>query len=156
MPARFDEMIEVVRNAQGAHVVKAGGPLDQNVDKVVELCVWILQRDRTDRDDAVANAMSGEVDLAAAEAQAGSGMSMSAGVEVFGRGTPTAHWDLLLDDREGTQAVDFVEGSATAIAIGVFLTAQPESKRKAFIWSESVRLSVPADSTSSMGSTASS
>lgn len=138
----FDEGLEVLRNADGVHVVKAGGPLDAAVDRVVELCVWVFQRERVDQDDAVANAMSGEVDLAEAQSQTRNGMHMGAGVNVVGRGTSTAHWDLLLDDREDTQAVDFVEGSATAIAIGVFLTAQPNVKRKAFVWSESVRLSV--------------
>src|SRR6185436_17014660 len=103
MPGRFDEMLEVVRNADGVQVVKAGGPLVANVDRVVKLCVWVFQRERTDQDDAVANAMSGDVDLAEAQAQTRNGMQMGAGVNVVGRGTSTAHWDLLFDDREDTQ-----------------------------------------------------
>jgi hypothetical protein len=140
MPARFDEMLEVDL-VNGVQVIKAGGPIDANVAQVVELCVWVVQRNRLDQDDAVANAMRGEGEPAEVEAQS---MTMTAGVNVAGRGTSTAHWDLLLDDREGTQAVDFVEGPAVAYAIGVFLSEEPDVKRRAFVWSESVRLSVPA------------
>src|SRR5262252_4008255 len=139
----FDEMLEVILGADGMQVVKASGPLDAGVAEVVELCVWVVQRDQLNQDDAVANAMSGETNLAAAQSQTRNGMSMGAGVNVAGRGTATAHWDLLLDDREGTEAVKFVEGPAAAYAIGVFLSAEPEGKRRAFVWSESVRLSVP-------------
>ena len=152
----FDEMLEVILGADGMQVVKASGPLDAGVAEVVELCVWVVQRTQLNQDDAVANAMSGETNVAEAQSQTRNGMSMSAGVNVAGRGTSTAHWDLLLDDREGTQAVQFVEGPATAYAIGVFLSAEPEARRRAFVWSESVRLSVPAAAAGSMSSMASS
>jgi hypothetical protein len=157
MPARFDEMLEVDL-VNGVQVVRAGGPLDPNVAEVVELCVWVVQRDRLDQDDAVANAMRGEAEPAEVEAQSQTHqvMSMTAGVNVAGRGTSTAHWDLILDDREGTQAVDFVTGPATAFAIGVFLSEEPDVKRRAFMWSESVRLRVPAAAAGSMSSMASS
>src|SRR5215468_6528988 len=104
MPGRFDEMLDVVRNADGVQVVKAGGPLDANVDRVVELCVWVFQRSDVNTDDAIANAMSVEADPA--QAQTRGGMNMGAGVNVIGRGSSTAHWDLLLDDREETGGVD--------------------------------------------------
>ncbi|TIS56677.1 MAG: hypothetical protein E5W82_18525 [Mesorhizobium sp.] len=116
-----------------AHLVKAGGPLDPSVAQVIELCVWVFQRASTD--EAIAQGMG-------PEGQPMAGMAMT---HVTGKGTPAAHWDMELEDREGTTAVDFVNGSATAVAIGAFLINTPTGqKRRGFFWSEPVEIKLPS------------
>jgi hypothetical protein len=135
MPAgKFEEQLTMTDG-----VILAAGPLDKTVAHVIELCVWVSQRQEDPKkSDAVANAMSPERELA--ELKAG-GMSMSeAVVEVTKVGTDDARWTLLLRDQETD--TPFTEGSATAAAIAVFETAPPGSKRTAFVWSEPVWLKV--------------
>lgn len=42
-------------------VVKAGGPLDPSVLRVIDLCVWVIQRADATVDDAIAQGMGPEV-----------------------------------------------------------------------------------------------
>jgi hypothetical protein len=112
-------------------IVKAGGPLDPAVAEVVELCVWVFQRADVSKDDAIANAMGPE----------GTRMDGMDSVTVTGKGASGAHWKMSLEDREGTGEVDFVAGSATAIAIGAFLVNESGGqRRRAFVWSEPVTI----------------
>ena len=51
-----------------------------------------------------------------------------------------------LDDRDETEHRDFVNGSATAVAIGAFFdNSLGEPRRRAFVWSEPVTLRVKPD-----------
>jgi hypothetical protein len=54
-------------------------------------------------------------------------------------GTPAARWTFPLSDR--FKPVDFRAGSATAMAIGVFVDKQKH--QRGFFWSEPVRLTEP-------------
>jgi hypothetical protein len=127
----FDEQLNV--GADG--VVIAAGPLDESVAEVTEMCVWVLQRDGAE--DAIGNAMgppNGMPDMAHMPDMP----DMHGGLTVTGLGTPNARWTFPLADR--LKPVDFRAGSATALAIGVFLDEQ--RMQRAFFWSEPVRLSV--------------
>jgi hypothetical protein len=67
------------------------------------------------------------------------GMPMAHGmVTVKDKGTSKARWEMQLDHREGTEAVDFVNGAAMAAAIGAFLI--DGQQRRGFFWSEPVEL----------------
>jgi len=119
-------------NVTGAQVVTAGGPLDPSVTQVLSLCVWVLQRPSASTDDAIAQAMGPEHEHMP-------GMTMGHGaVTVTGKGTPEAHWEMQLGNREGTEAVNFVNGAAMAAAIGAFLINGQQ--RRGFFWSEPVEL----------------
>jgi hypothetical protein len=138
----FNEKLDVVRDTKtGFHVVKAGGPLDPSVVRVIELCVWVFQRADASQDDAIANAMG-----------PGTGTEMhekgcSDMADTLDLGTPKARWKMDLDDRDETGPIDYVNGSATAIAIGAFLANTPSEgqRRRAFVWSEPVELDVQPD-----------
>jgi hypothetical protein len=139
MPAgKFDEQLKV--NTDNS--VAAGGPLDKTVAKVIELCVWVTQRQEdTTTSDAVANAMAPDEAVAMEKAAKGEEMDMSGPlVKLLQPLTDAARWTLLLKDLE-TDTL-FRDGSATAIAIGVFEIAG--GKRTAFVWSEPVWLKVAA------------
>ncbi|MCV3210728.1 hypothetical protein OHD62_21545 [Mesorhizobium sp. YC-39] len=98
---------------------------------IISLCVWVLQRQDASTDDAIAQAMGPEHV---------SGMATGHGgmVTVTGKGTPAARWEMQLNNREGTEAVDFVNGAAMAAAIGAFLI--DGQQRRGFLWSEPVEL----------------
>jgi hypothetical protein len=122
MPAgNFDPELNVTADG----VVHAGGPFDSGVVEVTEMCVWVLQRDGAD--DAIANAM-GMPNMP--------NMPHPSGLEVSGLGTPQARWMFPLKHR--FKPVDFCEGSASAMATGVFVDDQ--GKQRGFFWSEPVRL----------------
>jgi hypothetical protein len=138
----FNDKLTVERSAStGLHVVKAAGPLDPSVARVIELCVWVFQRADASQDDAIANAMG-----------PGTGTAMHDGgsgdmANTHDLGTDDARWDMELKDRDETDPIDYVNGSATAIAIGAFLenTRSGGQKRRAFVWSEPVELDVQSD-----------
>ena len=115
-------------------------------DEVVEMCVWVYQRHGLN--DAIANKMLPGPEAAMREAGGGYGMGdMTGGTG----GTPKAvtivrdsdgnnrRWELLLDDRMSRNA-EFTDGSATALAIGVF--KDQNDHETAFFWSEAVHLKV--------------
>jgi hypothetical protein len=138
----FDEKLKVVRDPiTGLHVVKAGGPLNPFVDRVIELCVWVFQRADASHDDAIANAMGPGTGTEMHEKGSGD-MANTQNL-----GSADARWDMDLDDRDETGPIDYVNGSATAIAIGAFLdnTRSGGMKRRAFVWSEPVELEVQPD-----------
>jgi hypothetical protein len=135
----FNEELDVA--ADGA--VAAAGPLDTGVSAVTEMCVWVVQRE-DGAEDSIANAMgsphAGPHD-AADTADAGDmhdmhGGGMGGGLQVFDLGTLNARWTFPLPHR--FKLIDWVEGSATAMAVGVFV--DDEGKQKSFFWSEPVRL----------------
>jgi hypothetical protein len=133
----FNEELNIV-TVNGVHAIEAKGPLSKSVVEVTEMCVWVLQRQDAGLHDAIANAMGPETKLAKAPMP---GMPAEATVAFDKQGTDDANWTFLLTDRESTESVDFRAGSATAIAIGVFLTSQ--RTQRAFVWSEPVRLVLP-------------
>jgi hypothetical protein len=120
-------------------VVDAAGPLDASVAGVSEMCVWVLQREGAE--DAIANAMGSpqmpgmpqmDDDMPAQAGMPG----MHGGLRVFDLGTNHAHWTFPLMHR--FKPVDFRAGSATALAIGVFV--DDKGGQRSFFWSEPVRL----------------
>jgi hypothetical protein len=137
----FDESLSFAdgpdRKADGVtpvKVVKAGGPLDPSVLRVIDLCVWVIQRADAAVDDAIAQGMGPEPPL---------DMPDDDEVAVVDKGKATAHWAMELKDRQKTEEVDFVAGSATAVAIGAFLVNTPTGeKRRVLVWSEAVELEV--------------
>jgi hypothetical protein len=137
----FDETLDVERGAAGYHIVKAGGPLKQSVTRVIELCVWVFQRADAAEDDAIANAMGPGTGTVMQDDKGSADMA-----NTHKLGTANARWDMELDDRDETERRDFVDGSATAVAIGAFFddSLGPE-KRRAFVWSEPVTLRVKPD-----------
>ena len=71
MPAgKFDSELDV--DADGN--VKAGGPIDMPKDEVVEMCVWVYQRDG--QNDAIANMMLPGPEQAQLEAATRGGAAM--------------------------------------------------------------------------------
>src|SRR4051794_15228924 len=103
---KFDETLKVVTGAAKgkagpvqAHIVKARGPLDTGVARIVELCVWVLQRADLTKDDAAANAMGPE------------GARMP-GMDMVVVNPARTTWEMDLTDRDETEGVDFVAGSA--------------------------------------------
>jgi hypothetical protein len=122
-----------VRDATtGFHIVKAGGPLDPSMIEIIELCVWVFQRADASVDDAIAQGMGEE----------GTAPMPGMDMVIVDRSKTPLRWDMDLVDREGTGAVDYSAGSATAIAIGAFLVEPAPGKRRAFVWSEPVELNV--------------
>jgi hypothetical protein len=124
-------------------VVEAAGPLDESVAAVSEMCVWVLQREGAD--DAIANAMGApempgvphmDDDMPEGPAMA----DMHGGLKVFDLGTPDAHRIFPLTHR--FKRVGFRGGSATALAIGVFV--DDEGGQRSFFWSEPVSLKLHA------------
>ncbi len=121
MPAgNFDDELSVVNG-----IVQAAGPFDASVAEVTEMCVWVLQRDGAD--DAIGNNM-GMPDMP----------GMPSDLRVTGLGTPNARWMFPLEER--FKPVDFTAGSATAMAIGVFV--DKGGTQRAFAWSETVQLNL--------------
>jgi hypothetical protein len=152
----FEEALEVVRDAAGASIVVARGPLDPQVTKVAVMCVWVLQRSVENEDDAISNAMGPEMsDMSGMPGMPGMPSTQTGGIPdrpdlpmgllVENRGTPDASWTFLLTDRLGQAGgpipVDFRAGSATAMAIGVFVDER--GKQTGFFWAEPVRLFGP-------------
>jgi hypothetical protein len=148
MPAgKFDPELEV--DADGN--VKAGGPLDMPKDEVVEMCIWVYQRDG--HNDAIANQMLPGPEAATREAaEAGTreaggmgGMDAAGGLKsvkiVKDADGNNRRWELLLTDRMDKKA-EFKEGSATALAIGVF--KDQNDHETVFFWSEPVALKLTA------------
>jgi hypothetical protein len=141
MPAgQFFQNLTVNRSG----VVKAGGPLDHATDQVVEMCVWVYQRSASG-DDAIANAMDDGPGLKAKPMASGKMPATKArkagGLQIGKMATthqPT--WSLDLDDRMNKKG-KFTAGSATALAIGVFV--DDEGKERVFLWSEPVTLEGP-------------
>jgi hypothetical protein len=130
MPAgNFNEKLNVGRHG----IVEAAGPFDASVAAVTEMCVWVLQRER--EEDAIANNM-GMPDMP----------GMPSDLKVFDLGTPKARWTFPLK-RHQFKPVDFCDGSASAMATGVFIDKQ--GMQRAFFWSEPVRLEVPGTTQSS-------
>jgi hypothetical protein len=150
MPAgKFDPELEV--DAEGR--ILAGGPLDMPKDEVVEMCVWVYQRDG--HNDAIANQMRPGPEAALREASDGDSAGMG-DMGGMGRETGSApksvtivrdsdgnnrRWELLLDDLMGKKG-KFTDGSATALAIGVF--RDQNEHETVFVWSEAVQLKVAA------------
>jgi hypothetical protein len=140
----FDEKLSVAdgpdKKADGVtpvKVVMAGGPLDPSVLRVIDLCVWVIQRADATVDDAIAQGMGPEVPPPLEMPDCDDP------VTVVDKGKPVAHWKMDLKDRQETQEVDFVAGSATAVAIGAFLVNTPTGeKRRVLVWSEAVELDV--------------
>ena len=126
MPAgNFDEVLKV----DSSGIVLAAGPLDQSVAQVTEMCVWVLQLNGPE--DAIANAMG-------PPGSPMSGMPSMHMLTVTDLGTAKARWEFPLNDR--LKVVAFTPGSATAMAIGVFVDSK--RKQRAFFWSETVRLTL--------------
>jgi hypothetical protein len=117
----FNEELHVKPNG----TVDAAGPFDTSVAEVTEMCVWVLQREGTD--DAIANAM-GMPDMP----------GMPSDLKVFDLGKSTARWTFPLKER--FKVIDFHDGSATAMATGVF--RDKHGTQRGFFWSEPVRLVV--------------
>jgi len=144
MPAgKFDPELDV--DADGN--VKAGGPIDMPKDEVVEMCVWVYQRDG--QNDAIANMMLPGPEQAQIEAATRSGAAMG-GMGAVGDPPKSVtikkdadgnnrRWELLLNDRMGRKA-EFKQGSATALAIGVF--KDQNDHETVFVWSEPVDLNL--------------
>src|SRR5436305_1354355 len=112
-------------------IVEAGGPLDHTTDKVVEMCVWVYQRS-ANGSDAIANAMDDGPGLKkkmtnkmdSGETKKPSALKIS---RKTAKRPPT--WKLDLDDRMHNKGT-FTPGSATALAIGVFLDAEGHELEK--------------------------
>ena len=130
-------------NVNRSGIVEAKGPLDHMSDQVVEMCVWVYQRS-ANGSDAIANNMQDGPAMKAKAKMGGSRMGtakpettlkISPGV---GQQQPT--WSLDLDDRMNKKG-KFAAGSATAVAIGVFLDENNEERL--FLWSEPVELDGP-------------
>jgi hypothetical protein len=138
----FDETLEVVLDPdKGFHVVMAGGPLKKSVTRVIELCVWVFQRADVSKDDAIANAMGPGTGTMMDNDKGSGEMAHTKKLK-----SDDARWDLVLDDRDETEQRPFVDGSATAVAIGAFLdNSSGDEKRRAFVWSEPVTLHVKLD-----------
>jgi hypothetical protein len=125
-----------VENSVGGEV-EAAGPLDQDVTKVTEMCVWVIQRNG--RKDIIANAMGEPVmgnpppNPPAAPAMAG---MYANDLTIWNIHTATAWWTYTLP-QEFTQ-FKFSEGGAVALAIAVF--EDQNGKQRAFTWSETVQL----------------
>ena len=118
-------------------IVKARGPLDPSVERIIDVCVWVIQRAAGAIDDAIAQGMGPQVPPPLEMPDCDDP------VTVVDKGQPLAHWEMDLTDRQETQEVDFVAGSATAVAIGAFLVNTPEGqKRRVLLWSEAVELTV--------------
>jgi hypothetical protein len=116
----FDYELKVRANG----TVEARGPLDAEVEKVVELDIWVFQK--IDDVDAIANAMGPPEP------------NNPNGLHVFlGPGAGNPHWELLLPRRYGSPK--FVEGSATAMGIGAFVDKQGHHQTT-YWWSEAVTL----------------
>lgn len=120
-------------------VVLAHGPLDATVTAVTEMCLWVFQK--RDEDDAIAQDM-GPVQ----QGQPGR-------LHVFDLGNADARWEFSLPHRWGSPA--FVDGSATAVGIGVFKYKEKdgegeddreddheEEHQVVYEWSEAVTLDV--------------
>jgi hypothetical protein len=140
----FNETLDVVFDRdKGFHVVMAGGPLKKSVTRVIELCVWVFQRagDPAADDDAIANAMGPGTGTVMDNDKGSADMAHTKKLK-----SDDAHWELVLDDRDETENRPFVDGSATAVAIGAFLdNSLGDEKRRAFVWSEPVTLRVKPD-----------
>lgn len=118
-------------------IVEAAGPFDSSVTEVSEMCVWVVQRDSPN--DAIANAMGSPDNGAATSDMADMpGMPHHSGLKVFDLGTPRARWVFPLTHL--FKPVGFCDGSASAMATGVFLDA--DGNQRSFFWSEPVRLMV--------------
>jgi hypothetical protein len=120
-------------------IVEAGGPLDHATDEVVEMCVWVYQRS-ANGSDAIANAMDDGPGLKKTMSdKMGSGEARKPSALKIRPKTATRPptWKLDLDDRMNNTGA-FTPGSATALAIGVFLDA--DGNERAFLWSEPVEL----------------
>jgi len=139
MPAgKFNPQLDVAPDG----TVMAGGPLDQPKDEVIEMCVWVYQR--VGDNDAIANGMSRgpgfpeKMDMGGNMGLTDVPITLAIAKDANGN---NKSWSLELEDRMEKKA-DFVAGSATAVAIGVF---QDETGNEtAFLWSEPVRLNLLA------------
>jgi hypothetical protein len=135
MPAgNFDEELIVELDGEGVGIVHATGPLDEAVKAVTVMCVWVLQRDGAD--DAIGNAMGSPNGMSSMPEMHTASIGPGLTVKQEDLGTPNARWTFPLTDR--LKPVDFREGSATAMAIGVFVDEQ--GNQRAFFWAEPVRL----------------
>jgi hypothetical protein len=138
---------ELTVNSDGD--VLAAGPLDHVTDKVVEMCVWVYQRSANGH-DAIANAMNDGPGLKMKMSDAAP--AKNGGLKIVRTKANRPMWRLKLDDRMNKKA-DFTAGSATALAIGVFIDGY--GKERVVLWSEPVELKVaPSKGASAKRSTA--
>jgi hypothetical protein len=125
------------------NLVIASGPLDKSVTAVTEMCVWVLQRDGADNaGDAIGNAMGPPDDMPDMPDTPDNHKDR---LKVTGLGTADAKWTFPLTDR--FKPVDFRAGSATAMAIGVFI--DDKRKQRGFFWSEPVQIILPGTTAAS-------
>jgi len=117
-------------------IVEAAGPFDSSVTEVSEMCVWVVQREGPN--DAIANAMGSPAKSDSSDMPDMPGMPHHSGLKVFDLGTPKARWVFPLTHL--FRRVDYRNGSASAMATGVFLDS--DGNQRSFFWSEPVRLMV--------------
>ena len=149
---KFDPVLHV-ENKVGGDVL-AAGPLDPLVHKVVDMCVWVIQRDNTA--DVIANNMgrpiagnepepdehAGHAGMAGMPGMPGM-PGMAGDLTILHRGTADARWTFTLPQK--FRKLTFAEAGASAMAVGVFEDAA--GNQRTFQWSETVLLAygpVPA------------
>ena len=130
-----------VENKIGGEVA-AAGPLDSEVTKVTEMCVWVTQRNGDK--DIIANAMGEPVagnpggPVPGGPTPGGAGMAgmYATDLKIWNIRTNKAYWTFTLP-QEFTK-FKFSESGAVALAIAVF--EDKNGKQRAFTWSETVEL----------------